>query len=263
MKDKRFRFQAHRGLSSEYPENTVASYRAAIDAGYDIIELDPKFTRDGVCVCFHDSAVNRTCRLADGSSIGEKTPVDSLSLDEIRALDAGLFKGERFRGERVPTLAEALAFIRDNGSLTVKIDNCYHGFSQALQEELFRVIEEADLGGRLAMTVKNLPFLEYVARRFPAAEIHYDGSLTPAALDHLRSCCRGRATLWISYGNALTSWCRERRADAEFCAGLHEYADVGIFTISSAEELARCYRDYGADVIETNGTVKPGDLSLV
>ena len=35
--------QAHRGVSTDAPENTFAAYRAAVEQGYDIIELDPKF----------------------------------------------------------------------------------------------------------------------------------------------------------------------------------------------------------------------------
>ena len=44
------RLQAHKGDSVNAPENTVAAFRLACDAGYEFIELDPKFTSDGVCV---------------------------------------------------------------------------------------------------------------------------------------------------------------------------------------------------------------------
>ena len=39
----KIRLQAHRGVCSECPENTFAAFRTAVDEGYDIIELDPKF----------------------------------------------------------------------------------------------------------------------------------------------------------------------------------------------------------------------------
>ena len=41
------KLQAHRGVSSEYPENTLAAFRASVEQGYDIIECDPKYTKDG------------------------------------------------------------------------------------------------------------------------------------------------------------------------------------------------------------------------
>ena len=49
------KLQAHRGVSYEYPENTMIAYQAAIDQGYGIIELDPKYTADGKIVNFTTS----------------------------------------------------------------------------------------------------------------------------------------------------------------------------------------------------------------
>ena len=48
------RLQAHKGYSAAAPENTMTAFKAACDAGYAFIELDPKFTSDGVCVLIHD-----------------------------------------------------------------------------------------------------------------------------------------------------------------------------------------------------------------
>ena len=46
-------YQAHRGVQKEYPENTMAAIRAAKEQGYDIIEIDPAVTKDGVIVLMH------------------------------------------------------------------------------------------------------------------------------------------------------------------------------------------------------------------
>ena len=54
--------QAHRGVSTEYPENTMPAFVASYQQGYPIIEFDPLFTADGECVVIHDKTVNRTCR---------------------------------------------------------------------------------------------------------------------------------------------------------------------------------------------------------
>ena len=62
MSKENFRFQAHRGDSAFYPENTLVSYDAAVKEGYQVIEMDSKFTRDNVCIMLHDGSVNRTCR---------------------------------------------------------------------------------------------------------------------------------------------------------------------------------------------------------
>ena len=60
------RYLAHRGVASEAPENTMAAYRLAVAQGYDVIERDPSFTKDGVCVLYHDKTLTRTCRTSDG-----------------------------------------------------------------------------------------------------------------------------------------------------------------------------------------------------
>lgn len=44
------KFQAHRGVGTEFPENTMPAFIAAAAQGYDYIELDPAFTADGKCV---------------------------------------------------------------------------------------------------------------------------------------------------------------------------------------------------------------------
>jgi glycerophosphoryl diester phosphodiesterase len=51
---------AHRGVSAEAPEHTLAAYRQALALGADAVECDVRLTRDGVLVCVHDRRINRT-----------------------------------------------------------------------------------------------------------------------------------------------------------------------------------------------------------
>jgi glycerophosphoryl diester phosphodiesterase len=94
---------AHRGASASAPENTVAAFRAAWREGADAIENDWRLTRDGHPVCMHDTRVDRT---TDG-----KGAVAELTFEQVRALDAGRWKGTRWTGEQVPTLTEMLATV--------------------------------------------------------------------------------------------------------------------------------------------------------
>lgn len=93
-------FIAHRGASALAPENTLASYRLAIEAGMELAECDLRRTRDGRIVVMHDARVNRT---TDGTG-----RVAELTLEQIKSLDAGSWFAERFRGERVPTFEQYL-----------------------------------------------------------------------------------------------------------------------------------------------------------
>lgn len=87
---------AHRGCSAAAPENTLASLRAALKAGVLACEVDVRATSDG------------------HGRVGE------LNLEQVKALDAGSWKGETFRGERVPTLKEALEAMRE-GHLVIEV----------------------------------------------------------------------------------------------------------------------------------------------
>ncbi len=90
----------HRGASADAPENTLAAFRLALDEGADGFELDVWRCGTGELVVHHDPDTLRT-----GAS---DLRVTSSSLAELRRLDVGAWKGDRFRGERIPLLAEVL-----------------------------------------------------------------------------------------------------------------------------------------------------------
>jgi glycerophosphoryl diester phosphodiesterase len=105
---------AHRGASGTFPENTLSAFRAAIDAGADMCELDVQLTRDGAVVVIHDDTVERT---TDGN--GE---VAKLTLEELKRLDAGAkFKGGAIKGERIPTLDEVFDVTAGKCGLNIEL----------------------------------------------------------------------------------------------------------------------------------------------
>lgn len=104
---------AHRGASGTHPENTLVAFEEAIRLGAHQIEFDVQMTKDGHIVLMHDATVNRT---TNGTGA-----VSDLTLAEIRALDAGSWKGPQFAGEQVPTLDEALAMMPHNIWLNVHV----------------------------------------------------------------------------------------------------------------------------------------------
>jgi glycerophosphoryl diester phosphodiesterase len=103
---------AHRGSSIDRPENTLASYRRAIEAGATAAECDVRTTRDGVLVSLHDADVRRT---SNG-----KGDVAGMTLAELRQLDFGNWFDPKFRDERIPTLEEILAL--GKGRIDVMLD---------------------------------------------------------------------------------------------------------------------------------------------
>ncbi len=105
---------AHRGNAKYFPENTMIAFRSAAALDPDMIETDLHMTSDGVIIVMHDHKVDRT---TDGEGlIREKT------LAEMKTLDAGSWKGEEFRGERVPTFEEFLEFFKDYPEMLFNIE---------------------------------------------------------------------------------------------------------------------------------------------
>lgn len=103
----------HRGSSAECPENTIASFRRALEQGAQMIECDLQLTADEHVVIIHDWTVDRT-------TTGEGT-VREMTLDQIQALDAGVWKGPRFAGEVVPTLEETLDAVLPSARLNLEL----------------------------------------------------------------------------------------------------------------------------------------------
>lgn len=98
---------AHRGAAVVAPENTFASIRAADALGADRIEIDVMRSRDGALVLAHDVDFRRLAN--------DPRRVADLTLDEIREIDVGSWFDASFASERMPTLDEALAMVRDEG----------------------------------------------------------------------------------------------------------------------------------------------------
>ncbi|WP_129667301.1 glycerophosphodiester phosphodiesterase [Phytoactinopolyspora endophytica] len=84
----------HRGAMSVSPENTMESFRLAVEQGANELELDLRLSKDGALVVIHDATVDRT---TDGSGA-----VSDMTFDELRALDAG-------GGQQIPSFDEVLA----------------------------------------------------------------------------------------------------------------------------------------------------------
>lgn len=118
---------AHRGASDEAPENTLAAFRRAWELGADAIEGDFYLTRDGQIVALHDKTTKRT---AD-----RDLPVAQSTLAELKTLDMGAWKGDRFRGERMPTLNEVLACVPSGKKIFIEI-KCGTEILPALKSEL-------------------------------------------------------------------------------------------------------------------------------
>ncbi|MCL4346597.1 MAG: glycerophosphodiester phosphodiesterase [Candidatus Thermoplasmatota archaeon] len=122
----------HRGASGLAPENTLSSFSLAIEMGADAIEFDVHQTSDGHPVVIHDELLDRT---TDGKGM-----VNSTDIKTLRKLDAGSWFSSKFRGEKVPTLEEALELVCRNNIAVVEIK---HGseFYEGIEERIVNAVE--------------------------------------------------------------------------------------------------------------------------
>jgi len=104
---------AHRGESFDAPENTLASINLAWERGAKSVEIDVHLTKDKQIVVIHD---NNTLRVS-----GIKKIIKNSTLDELKLLDIGSFKGEQWKNERIPTLTEVLRTVPEHGKLIIEI----------------------------------------------------------------------------------------------------------------------------------------------
>jgi glycerophosphoryl diester phosphodiesterase len=97
----------HRGAAGCAPENTLAGLRKANEIKCRWVEFDVRLTADGQLILLHDERLERTTNGRGEAAL--------LPLKTVQRYDAGCRFGAAFRGERVPTLAEAVALLSELG----------------------------------------------------------------------------------------------------------------------------------------------------
>lgn len=131
---------AHRGASGSAPENTLASFRRAIELGADWLELDVCASRDGEVIVIHDDTLERTTN--------GRGKVSDRTLAELKRLDAGAWFDPRFAGESVPTLSEVIRLAKAHRvGLLVEMKTGSH-LGQGFEEKVVSLLSDAGFLGR-------------------------------------------------------------------------------------------------------------------
>lgn len=149
-----FRDVNHRGYSATAPENTLPAFVLSKEKGFKIIEVDLRYTKDGVPVLIHDASVNRT-------SNGEGD-VDKLTFEQLRTLDFGTWKSELYAGTQIPSLEEFFSFCKENDmkmylELKSRID---HGKA----EEIVRLLSKYGLSQSCTFISFSSAYLKEIAK---------------------------------------------------------------------------------------------------
>ncbi|MBN2369852.1 MAG: hypothetical protein JXO72_05145 [Vicinamibacteria bacterium] len=231
---------AHRGFSGAAPENTLAAIREAIAAGADRVEFDVHLTADGEPVVIHDSKLDRT---TDG-----KGPVAAHTLAEVRTLDAGAWFAARYRGERVPTLEEALVECRGRILVNVEIKSeaVRPGFLDlaGIEAKVVDAIRAHNLASSAVVSSFQPIALKRVRRLAPEIEVQ---SLWNEEIENALSPAQVCGAVGARAFN-----CSEKQATPERIAAAHAAGlVVNIYTIDEPKAMRDLVRR-GADGIITN-----------
>lgn len=232
---------AHRGASAHAPENTLAAFRTAARMGADLIELDVRQTRDGHLVVVHDRTLTRTTDVKKRFPKLKPWRVGDLTLKQIKKLDAGSWFGRRHKGERVPTLAEALRTVkaaRLKALVELKNPEEYPGITGRL---LSQVEDDAYWTSYERLTVQSFSwrYVRAVTEALPAVRGTVLGH--PGTLELLGVRWYAGA-VHPAKGNITPAYVRDAHL---------RWLDVYAYTVNDADTMVRLL-EYGVDGITTD-----------
>ena len=226
---------AHRGFSGAAPENTLAAFRKAIEAGSDMIELDVHLSKDGKIVVIHDETLERTTN-------GQGKVADH-TLQEIKKLDAGSWFNPQFAGERIPALREVLALAQGKVPVNIEIKNPTHGkyAITELSEKALQEVKRAEMLNQVIFSSFNPVSLEWIQKKEPRAWVAF---LYHRPWNSLPELTAGREFRVLNLRNIHIS--KEKIARIR-----EEGMKVNVYTVNTDEELEQFVR-WGVDGIITN-----------
>lgn len=230
-------FFAHRGDSAHAPENTLAAFRSAIEQAADGIELDIQLTADHEIIVLHDATLQRT---TNGSGY-----VHGKTLSHIRSLDAGMWFGREFRGERIPTLREVLEILPHEMMLDIEIKpRSGRGHSgKKLARRLVELLNEFHREENVLVTSFSDEALEYVRQESAILQLGFlqHGRQTKKRIESIIH--RIDVTWYAQHVLTLT---KKRTRELQEMG-----ITVGVFTVNSKRTLKHALH-CGVDCIITN-----------
>src|SRR2546423_5780242 len=149
----------HRGAAGLAPENTFVGFDIALEMGVDGIETDVQKTKDGKLVLFHDDHLERT---TNGVGV-----LQEMSWQEVQELDAGSWFDDKYAGQRIPLLIEALERYGTRTCFDLEIKQT------GIEYEVLYLIEQLKLLDRVAFTSRDFPTVCRVKKKNPLAQVGY------------------------------------------------------------------------------------------
>lgn len=224
---------AHRGVSSQAPENTMEAFELVTAAGADGIEMDVQFTKDGKVVILHDELIDRT---SNGTGL-----VRDWLWDDLRRLDFGSWFGPLFAGARIPLLSDLLLMVKRQG-LRLNIELKTNSFRYpGLEEAVIEMVRAYSVHDAIMISSFNHYSVMHYKALDPAA---YTGVLLSSTL----------VDPWEYAGRLGVQAVhpRYRSVDQEMVTRCHERGiEINTYTVDDPEDK-EMLKAMGVDCIITN-----------
>jgi glycerophosphoryl diester phosphodiesterase len=181
---------AHRGYRASYPENTLIAFKAAIDAGVPMIELDVTLSKDRQLVVIHDATLERTTN--------GRGPVNHHTLKQLKQLDAGGWFHPDYSGERIPELTEVLELT--DGKVLINIEIKPHSYEahqppDVIEHQIVELIHQRKIEDFVLISSFDLNILRRLAQMNHSATLGLI-SRQPADRNTIEICNQIKAVSW-------------------------------------------------------------------
>ena len=231
----------HRGASENAPENTLSSISEAWSQLADGVEIDTRLTKDSALVCIHDTNTQRTA--------GQNAIVNETSLEELRKMDFGAWRGKEWMNEPIPLLSEVIELIPEEKKLFIEVKN-----NEEAVEPLTEILEDhKDKMSNISVISFNENVLKKIKEKFPDLTVNLLISFDKEK--EVKSCDLAKKIKHMELdGLGLQSHMQLTQGFIEPI--LFEGKEVHVWTVDQPEEAKR-YKELGLASITTN---KPGQI---
>ena len=250
----------HRGASEDAPENTLESLKLAWKQGAYATECDIIRTRDGKLVLMHDDSTKRT---ALG---GIDLFVEHTDWKDLKELDVGSWKGESWKGVKIPLLEDVVRAIPDGKHLYIEIKSgdTNLGADSRVIDDLENIIEKEKISPeKITFICFDHGFLNNLKKRLPRYNVYYLTSFVefPGKWPDVRNEMELETSIQEALKNGINGLDMENSAviTKEWVKKIHDKAlKVAIWSYGKDDTLdnALIYRDIGVDFLTTNMPAK-------
>ncbi len=242
---------------SEYdpPQQSIIAYEEALNHGYKVLLCDLRYTADGVSVCFHDANINGKARNMNGSKIeGDNIEVSKYTLESLNQYDYGIYRGEQYKGTKMLTFKEMLAFAAEKS-----VKELYVSVKAGSKEQIKKTVELAkQYNVKISWICTSVKRAQAVIGADPTARVALTSANIRDILPDLLSLKTGSNEVFIyAPGNAIL--------DSELVKELKDN-DIAfeMGNIESEEEVVRYWNgDYAYCSGITSTTVVASDIDVV